>query len=226
MQNQKMNAYQFLKRKLLNCEIMPGEYINEKELVLNSSYGRTPIREALILLKAENLVEIIPRQGTYASRITQESVQNLFSLRKLLEPAVAVSCRASIDLAALTAFDARMKTLSQQKEDTENRKRIYSLDMYFHRFIAAASRNPRITATMEPLLQETYRIGIFNSLSNTENAPAETYAQHSQIIHAILTENDGALRDMFLFHLNQGLISSLAALKHPQEIQESEDASR
>ena len=68
-QTQKITAYSYLKEKLLNCEFKPGQYLNEKEIVQSSCFGRTPVREALILLQAEKLVEVVPRKGTYARSI-------------------------------------------------------------------------------------------------------------------------------------------------------------
>jgi GntR family transcriptional regulator, rspAB operon transcriptional repressor len=211
--NQKNSAYSYLKEKLLNCEILPGQYINEKDLIQGSDYGRTPLREALIMLQTENLIEVIPRQGTYAKKITKENVCNLFALRKLLEPSIATEYRTNIELQKLFDLDAQMLQLCRKSGKDYDAKAFYTLDISFHRLIASFTGNERITDTLEPLLQETYRIGIFNNLSNTENKPEETYEQHHKIIEAILSENNKTIREAFLVHLNHGLISSLSAIK-------------
>ena len=210
--NQKLNAYTFIKEKILNCEILPGAYINEKELIAQSNFGRTPIREALILLGSENFVEVRSRQGTYAKQITKKDIENLFNLRKLLEPAIAMQYKHNLSTQKLLDFDEQMKEFCQNSQQHKNKQLLYTLDIDFHRYIIASSNNQRIIDTLEPLLQETYRIGIFNSLVNTENTPEKTYEQHKQIITALLCENDTAIHDAFLFHLNHSLSASLMAI--------------
>ncbi|MDX9984086.1 GntR family transcriptional regulator, partial [Sphaerochaeta sp.] len=61
--NLKQQAYDYLKTKILNCEIKPGEYICEKDILESAEISRTPFREAVIMLQAEHLVEVRPRHG-------------------------------------------------------------------------------------------------------------------------------------------------------------------
>ena len=50
-------AYDFLLDKILSCEYLPGQEISEKMLNDTLPFGRTPIREALMTLKSQNLTE-------------------------------------------------------------------------------------------------------------------------------------------------------------------------
>lgn len=56
-------AYEDLFQKIVYCEYAPGQEINEKQLVEETGFGRTPLREALLLLKKEGMVDIFPRKG-------------------------------------------------------------------------------------------------------------------------------------------------------------------
>ena len=49
-------AYEYLYRKIVSCEYLPGQELNEKQLLEETSFGRTPLREALLMLQAENLI--------------------------------------------------------------------------------------------------------------------------------------------------------------------------
>lgn len=51
-------AYEYLYRKIVSCEYLPGQELNEKQLLEETSFGRTPLREALLMLQAENLIDI------------------------------------------------------------------------------------------------------------------------------------------------------------------------
>ena len=56
-------AYNYLLGKILSCEYLPGQEISEKMLNEQLSFGRTPIREALVTLKSKNLITVYPRKG-------------------------------------------------------------------------------------------------------------------------------------------------------------------
>lgn len=215
MTNNKLAAYEELKKRILNCEILPGEPINEKSLMAELNIGRTPIREALIALRTEKLVDATPRQGTYASYITEKDVHEIYDLRKIMETEVAVNCQKNMDLKSLLKLDKEMKDLCECKQ--YNAKDFYDLDIEFHKFIVQSSNNDWIIATMEPFLEMTYRMGILNSLSHTENRPEITYSQHHQIIEGIMKENSDIIRDSYILHLNSGLVSALTSLKRSRK---------
>lgn len=206
--NLKDDAYEYLRSLLLDCEIKPGEIINEKQIVEKSGFSRTPIREALILLQSENLVEIIPRKGTYAKRIDIHGVMELFALRKLIEPAIAVKFRNNMNLTHMTKLDAQLKYICDNP-DTTSIQDFYRTDIAFHTFIINSSQNERIIRMFLPVMQEAYRIGINNTFTKTENSRIETYIDHHRIIQSILSENESDIKNAYLTHLNNAMISAL-----------------
>jgi DNA-binding GntR family transcriptional regulator len=210
--NLKADAYEYLRSLLLDCEIKPGEDINEKQIVERSGFSRTPIREALILLQSENLVEVIPRKGTYAKRIDRHGVLELFELRKLIEPAIAVKFRNNMDLTELTNLDAQLKYICDNPDKTSDQD-FYRTDIAFHSFVINSSKNERIIKKFLPVMQEAYRIGIYNTFTKTANSRTETYIDHNRIIHSILSENDSDIIKAYLTHLNNSMISALDTIK-------------
>ena len=77
-------------------EAVPGSALVEKELTARFGTSRTPVREALIRLKEEGLVEIFPQAGTFVARIPTEAIPEAVFIRQALE------C-ATVDLVALDA---------------------------------------------------------------------------------------------------------------------------
>ena len=88
-------AYEYLYRKIVSCEYLPGQELNEKQLLEETSFGRTPLREALLMLQAENLIDIFPRKGMRITPFTEKSIDDLYQARKLIEPTV---CRKYISM--------------------------------------------------------------------------------------------------------------------------------
>ena len=60
----KLQAYQYLKTKILNCEYRPNEFLNEQKLCAEmGNISRTPMRDALGRLEQEGLITILPRRA-------------------------------------------------------------------------------------------------------------------------------------------------------------------
>lgn len=74
--------------------LKPGERINGEELAVELGISRTPIRDALQILRAEGLVEILPRVGAFVRQITPKEVEEVYALKASVEP-LAVSWAAT-----------------------------------------------------------------------------------------------------------------------------------
>ena len=75
------------RRRSSSASSPPGTPLSELSLVERTGASRTPVREALRRLAAEGLVDLVPRQGARVSRVSLQSVRDLFDFRALLEPA-------------------------------------------------------------------------------------------------------------------------------------------
>jgi DNA-binding GntR family transcriptional regulator len=83
-------AYDSLKRDIIRCRLRPGEVIIEAHLAAEYGMSKTPVREAINLLRREGLVLVVPRKGTFVKPIDVRDVQDTYRLRQLLEPEAAV----------------------------------------------------------------------------------------------------------------------------------------
>ena len=78
-------VYNILKENIISAGLEPGSQVSEQELGDELKVSRTPVREALIHLAQEELVEIIPQKGTYISKINIEAVEESRYMRQILE---------------------------------------------------------------------------------------------------------------------------------------------
>ncbi|HCW52530.1 MAG TPA: GntR family transcriptional regulator [Clostridium sp.] len=86
-------VYRVLKDNIMSLELKPGELISESELAKILNVSRTPIREVLIRLKGENLIEVKPQAGTYISLIDWNLIKEAVFVRYHLEKeALKESC--------------------------------------------------------------------------------------------------------------------------------------
>ena len=79
------DIYQVLRRSILKQKLEAGQRLQVDELAEQLDVSRTPVREALNLLAAEELVEIVPRSGTYVAHPSTDDIEDIFDLRIALE---------------------------------------------------------------------------------------------------------------------------------------------
>lgn len=86
------NAKHYAKRALLynlvNLEMKPGDKITESDLCELYGISRTPIREAILELHQQNMIDIYPKQGTFVSYIDTAAIDEFLELRNLMEQSV------------------------------------------------------------------------------------------------------------------------------------------
>ncbi|UCG04768.1 MAG: GntR family transcriptional regulator, partial [Desulfobacterales bacterium] len=78
-------AYRKMKELIVTLRLGPGDQVDEEWVAEAFSIGRTPIREALFRLNAENLVEVRHGRGFFVRDITLSSLRDLFETMLILE---------------------------------------------------------------------------------------------------------------------------------------------
>lgn len=199
-------AYHYLKEKILSCDYMPGQDIYEKQLYDEMDYGRTPIREALLALKNENLIEVFPRKGMRIKPFSKEYIDEMYQIRKLIEPAVAIQYKGMYSKSVFLEY-AKKFSDSAQYEDAE----FYAMDIDFHLYFIEITKNQTLINFYSQLLIEQYRLAMYAAKLKV-SARVSNDPQHEAIINAMLTEDDRAIRESLIFHLNHSLVTSLKSL--------------
>lgn len=81
-------AYRVLKDNIMSLELKPGEVLSEQELAEKLSLSRTPIREVLMKLKGEHLIDVKPQSGTSVSLIDMDLIEEAIFMRFAIEEKV------------------------------------------------------------------------------------------------------------------------------------------
>ncbi len=119
---------------IVRCVIPPGSPIREKNLSEQMEVSRTPIREALLQLEKEGLVEIYPQSGTRISKISMEEVRESHFIREAMESATVRFAAQHGD----SEFHKQLKSRLQHFKDsldTSDRDLLFELDELFHKTI-------------------------------------------------------------------------------------------
>lgn len=126
-------AYDVLRKKILNREYMPGEKLNLYKLSDEFQISRSPVKEAINQLEYEGLIEIIPRKGTYVTELKLDAFLEKLDARLMVELWAARKVIHTISASKIKEWSQ----IIQQMDDLLNVKpfpfqKYNSLDMKFH----------------------------------------------------------------------------------------------
>jgi DNA-binding GntR family transcriptional regulator len=198
-------------------ELAPGTPLSELSLVERTGASRTPVREALRRLAAEGLVDLVPRQGARVSRVSLQSVRDLFDFRSLLEPAAMRQATeaAAADPELRRAFAALRTefTRIQRRAPSQARSRaFYDIADRFDWAIVGATRNEHLRRTIAELRPHTARL---RNLSHLDPRRVEvSVTEHLAVCDALLTGDADTAAAALAGHLERSLETIFRNLAH------------
>jgi DNA-binding GntR family transcriptional regulator len=189
-------------------ELAPGTPLSELGLVERTGASRTPVREALRRLAAEGLVDLVPRQGARVSRVSLQSVRDLFDFRSLLEPAAMRQATeaAAADAELHRAF-AGLRTeftrIERAVPSPERSRAFYDVADRFDWAIIGATRNEHLRRTIAELRPHTARL---RNLSHVDPRRVEvSVGEHLRMCDALLAGDTDAAAVAIADHLAASL---------------------
>ena len=201
-------AYEYLYNKIISCEYLPGQELNEKQLLEETSFGRTPLREALLMLQSESLIEIFPRKGMRITAFTEKSIDDLYQTRKLIEPTV---CRKYITLYSKSRL-LEFQNMFERAEDASDVEE-YRIDTSFHSYLISITDNNILINMYHSIMIHQMRMAVYAAMQDSSNRMGNL-KQHKAIIDALLRENEEDVQDAIVLHINHSLIKSLKLLRN------------
>jgi DNA-binding GntR family transcriptional regulator len=120
---------------IVHCVLPPGSPIREKDLSDQIEVSRTPIREALLQLEKEGLVEIYPQSGTLISKISMEEVRESHFIREAMESATVRFAAQQGDSELHKQLNIRLQEFNHAL-GTAEKDLLFELDELFHKTIA------------------------------------------------------------------------------------------
>lgn len=187
-----------LRQMLVEGRIAPGAKLNERELTEVLQVSRTPLREAIKMLAAEGLVELLPNRGAIAVALSETDVRNTFEVMAGLEALsgeLAAQRITAQELAEIKAMQFEMMA-AYTRRDLSN---YYRLNALIHSAINAAAKNPVLAVTYN---QVNARLQALRFRSNQDDQKWERAAKdHEKMIQALTARDAPAMRDILLTHL-------------------------
>ncbi len=177
----KIQAYESLKNKIIECEYAPGSMLNEAEIASQLGFSRTPIREAISILEMEGFLSIVPKKGILVTDILLGDIVQIFQARMEIEPLTLKMAGPYMKKEDIMKWIRTFESTESTVEAT------YKIDMAMHLDIVSHCNNHYIIDMMCKVFDKNRRVII---ASNENKAHInEARKEHLEILHCILNEN-------------------------------------
>jgi len=134
------SAYERLLAGIALGDYAPGSTLNEKKLAAELGVSRTPVREALLRLRLEGLVRVVPRGGIFVAQTSIREIRDITEVRLVLEECSGRLAVARFDPRWLAEFRAWLDGCSEAWPGLSGRDRMLR-DAEFHAFLDRAAAN-------------------------------------------------------------------------------------
>ncbi|HMG41025.1 MAG TPA: GntR family transcriptional regulator [Acidimicrobiales bacterium] len=175
-----------IRSMIITGHFAPGARLIEDRLAEDLGVSRNPVREALRVLESERFVEMMPRRGAVVATMSEEEVDEIFEIRRVLEGLAAL-------LAARRATDDDVRALRRTLEaasravERGDRNRLTSLNTEFHERVHRVASNGYLRDVMVSL---RHRMQWIFSQSMTGTHPAHAVDEHTALVDAISAHDE------------------------------------
>lgn len=208
-------VYDILRDEILDLKLAPGSAVDEVQLAERFHFSRTPIREALVRLAGEGLIETLPNRSTMVSNIDFLNLGAYFD-------ALVLMYRVTTRLAAQNHRSEDLPLIRDRHEDYAKALKandtlgMIATNVAFHAAIAQAGRNPYFTGLFQRLLDQGQRILRVYYQSYDEQFPQSFIDEHAAILAAVEARDAEGADRLAKVHAEQ-IVAQVRTLFSPDE---------
>jgi len=191
-------VYQAIRHDIVHLKLRPGAVVSENDLSAALGVSRTPIREALVLLVEEGLVQVFPRVGSFVSRVDPRRIAEAQFLRHAVEMASLRSLQPPLDEALMAELAANLDAQAKVGTDVDG---FFALDEQFHQGLMALAGHEGSWTTVAAAKGHLDRARMMALMTRSDMA--ELADEHRAIVAAIAAEDLEAAAATLHAHLTK-----------------------
>lgn len=201
-----VTAYEKIYRKIVTLEFEPGQHLEEKQLIEHLEMGRTPIREALLRLVGEHIVESRSGRGYIVRPITLQNIKATFEMMKILETGVvSLAVRQNVTplLAKMEKAGAAVKTAIKAGNPLD----LVAANHDFHQYYARCSHNEHLVRGINQIRSEAKRLSYLSYANEVDPGISlsdhykSVIREHDAMINYLRDKNEALLKETVLAHI-------------------------
>jgi DNA-binding GntR family transcriptional regulator len=187
-------AYEQIRRRILDNVWAPGHRALEQEVALALGMSRTPVREALVRLQAEGLVEVVPRHGMRVLPVSPTDMREIYEILTALE------CMAAELLARRKPSAKELAPLVKASQAMDRALAADDLDRWaqadeqFHAQLVALAGNRLLQATVLNHADRVHRARMFTLRLRPK--PVNSTREHMELVERLLAGDPEGAADV------------------------------
>jgi DNA-binding GntR family transcriptional regulator len=175
-----------LRRRILSGELPEGQYIRQEAVAQELGVSRLPVREALVLLETQGLVENVKYKGAVVSTMSPSEIEEIYALRGLLEGFLLERAVPNLNETIYT----QAEEIVERSQHAKSLEEWADLNWQFHKTLYEAAGLPLALKTLEQVLARSER---YFRLQRTMSAQLKSSndEQHRRIISLLREGQSG-----------------------------------
>lgn len=207
-------AAEALRDRIVGGAFQLGEALSEVSLASELGVSKTPVREALMQLRRDGLVEVHPQRGTFVFTMTAEQVRQLSEMRSILETAALRLAMSRNRPALVTAWRGIVAAMRAALADG-HAARYRTLDGDFHRIVVKFAENRYLLEAFDGL---AFRVqALRNRLSREDELNRTSYADHRAFLDLARKNDVDAILALAVRHVEWTRDHYVAGLKEAED---------
>ncbi|MGL5051065.1 GntR family transcriptional regulator [Cetobacterium sp.] len=215
-ENTRQYIYRVLRENIMNLNLKPGEAIREIELSGILNVSRTPLREAIVQLIEEKLLEVFPQRGSFVSKINLNLVEEAVFVRELCEiKIIKMACQKENIEELINKLEKNIEYQKIVLNFNQDLHEFFILDNEFHYLIFDYFNKKYSWKAIKRLSTHYDRLRLLDALEKTNIKI--TLEQHIKIVELIKSKNIKKLENHIEKHLlNYRDVIKKYELKYPE----------
>lgn len=193
-----LEAYDRIKRSILDLSYRPGEKLSETRLAQQLKLGRSPIRSALARLEGEGWIRVLPQSGTFVRDLSAEEVRDIAELRLLLEAHAAARAAERISGEELIALRSEFDRLIARGVEGHFDDFLL-LDDRFHTSLHRLAGNQRIAEILRNLRDQIHWVRVANAI--VPGRVAESLREMDRVLTGLERRDSAAAGEAMRQHI-------------------------
>ncbi|MBB3663626.1 MULTISPECIES: GntR family transcriptional regulator [Prauserella salsuginis group] len=189
-----------LRAAIISGEMEPGVVYSAPSLGSRFGVSATPVREAMLDLVREELVEIVPNKGFRVTEISETDLDQITEIRLLIEPPAVSKVTPIIpddDFAELRELAQNIVTAAEAGDLVEYTE----ADRVFHLRLLSYADNPRMTNLVSDLRAHTRLFGL--AALRERGELVDVAQEHHTIVDALQARDQTAAESQMRAHISQ-----------------------
>ena len=191
-----------LRAAILDAKVLPGAALSESELAVQLGVSRTPIREAIQKLEAEDLVHVLPQRGTFVALMDLALIQQSLFMREAVECAAMARLPAPLPLVVVEGLDAIIR-LHREAACVNDSSSVVAADDAFHRTLLELAGVPTAWRYVLETREAHRRVRVLAQSEFQTALPAAE--QHAEIVTQLRAGNQAQASEALRQHIRGNL---------------------